>query len=494
MRTFSRRRGWILAAVAAGLVALPATPAGAQVDLDDLTGQGDRDGSSEKSGDPTAETPGLTGSGDPLDREEMPGRVVQDPGGTVAELFPNGVPGMPKLTPDTKPSPISEQKARTLLFGRGYDTPGEVRGRVVGNTTWLVSYGGTVALHDSTIEDNFADTGRNANTNGFVKLADVLAAKPDVIFLDHSHFDHTHNLAEIATRTGAPLVTSLGSCGWVKYQALKQGFSPSKVKCNLLREPDGTPMNDADSYFTMPYGGEGVLFSAFGAKGKPERPLPGGLKDTAVLIKHTATFNRPPTYPDQISGANINPQESLDRISKNPPTPDMLWRTYAPFDLEGGNYLHKVTYQGFDLVHHGSTGATYGLDPGAKDILRSLKSLGDKDQVDVEIGGIVEASWLNTDYFKDAKEYSKAINAKVYFPVHHFDWYSYWLTSPAVSYWPGMKQTWADGAKEAKGAFPDLCFATEKNYGTVWKFKIDEWKGAGQGKIKPMTGPGCYTG
>ncbi|HWD06333.1 MAG TPA: hypothetical protein VG674_28220 [Amycolatopsis sp.] len=501
MRAKIPLRRWPLAVVlAAGLAAVPnvsaASPAPPIPGLPSVPGLPGPATSS-----PTSQpgTPGLTDKGGLLDREKLPGSVVQDPGGTVAGQFPNGLP-VPQLDSGTQASPISVKEARTRLFGKGYDTPGVVRARLGGNTTWLVSYGGTFALHDANLEDNLADTGSKKNNNGYESMADVLAAKPDVIFLDHSHFDHTHNLAEIAAKTGAPVVTSLGSCGWVKFEALKMGYKPADIKCNLLREPDGTPMNDADSYFAQPYGGEGVLFSAYGAKGKPERPLPGGLDDQAVLVKHTQTFNKPPMYPDEISpGAQIHPGENLDHIAKNPPDPAMLWRQYAPFDLEGGNYLHKVTYNGFTIAHHGSTGPTNALDPGSKDILSSLKSLGDNGRVDVEIGGIVEASWLNTNYFKDAKEYSKAIDAKWYFPVHHFDWYSYWLTSPAVSYWPGMQKTWADGAAETKGNFPQLCFLTDgehapNNYATLWQFNTADWQGDHVGKAIPLTGPGCYTG
>jgi L-ascorbate metabolism protein UlaG (beta-lactamase superfamily) len=425
---------------------------------------------------------------------------VQNPGGTLADTAASTAQ-MPQVVGATSPSPISVEEARTRLLGKGYDNPGIVRGRVVGNTTWLMSYGGTIVLHDATIEDNFSDTGKNVNTNGFVNLADVLAAKPQVILLGHSHFDHVHNLAEIAAQTGAPVVSSLSTCGWVKLSAIRQGFKASDITCNLLREADGTPMNDADSYFTMPWGGEGVVYSAFGSTGKPERPLPGGLQDSAVLVKHTATFNRPPTYPDQYSpGVNINPQDSIDRMAKNPGVSyETMWRQFAPFDLEGGNYLHKVTYNGFTVAHHGSTGATSGLDPGAPEILNALKSLGKDGRIDVEIGGIVEASYANTNYFKDAKEYSKAIDAKLYFPVHHFDWYSYWLTSPAVSYFPGMQKTWADAMKERNGNFPKLCFLTDgehapNNYATLWQFNIADWRGNHTGQAIPLTGPGCYSG
>lgn len=513
MRDTIRRRGWMLAAaVTAGLVvtaglatAEPEPPAPEPPGLlSGLTGSGSATPSpSDESTTPAppdeSGTPGLTDKGGPLDREESPGRIPQDPGGIVADQFPGGLP-IPQPDSGTDASSVDVKEARTRLFGEGYDTPGVVRARLGGNTTWLVSYGGTFALHDANLEDNLADTGENKNTNGFAPMADVLAAEPDVIFLDHSHFDHTHNIAEIAAKTGAPVVTSLGSCGWVKFEALKMGYEPADISCNLLREADGTPMNDADSYFGQPYGGEGVLFSDYGAQGTPERPLPGGLTDHAVLVKHTATFNKPPTYPDQYSpGAQIHPLDNVDRISKNPPDPAMLWRQYAPFDLEGGNYLHKVTYQGFDIAHHGSVGPTNELDPGAKEILSSLGSLGEDDKVDVEIGGIVEASWLNTNYFKDAKEYSKAIAAKWYFPVHHFDWYSYWMTSPAVSYWPGMQATAADGDREADGDYPELCFLTDgvrapNNYATLWQFDVAEWQGDQVGKATPLTGPGCYTG
>ncbi|ABM10566.1 hypothetical protein AAur_pTC10076 (plasmid) [Paenarthrobacter aurescens TC1] len=82
--------------------------------------------------------------------------------------------------PNSTPT-LSIDEARTKLFGSGWDNPNIVRGRAVGNTTWLMDYGGTIILHDSTIEDQLTDTGANKNTNGYVTLGDVIAAKPAAI-------------------------------------------------------------------------------------------------------------------------------------------------------------------------------------------------------------------------------------------------------------------------------------------------------------------------
>lgn len=393
-------------------------------------------------------------------------------------------------------APSAAESARTKIFGAGYDNPNEVRGRWIGNTTWAVSYGGTMALHDTSIEDDFSDGGDKYENNGFVSLDDILTAKPDVIFQDHTHFDQNRDAAEIAAKTGAQLVTTLSGCGWTKYEALKGGFDAEAIRCNLLRDAQGQPFNDFDTYFTYFYGGQGILFTDYGTKGAPEAALPGGLVAQGGLIKHSGTFVSRP-YPENLTGPQVDPLGSMREIMKDGgPPPEGAKKTFMQFDAEGGNVFYLVKYRDFTVARHGSTGPTNALEPGATKILDMLRSFGDEgDRVDLHIGGITEVTnYVDGNYHEDAKQHAGAVGAKLFFPTHHNNWFPYWMTMPAATYWPGMQETWADGSQQFAGAFPKLCMLTEENFGTLWQFKVNEWKGNKTGTARPLTGPNCYTG
>lgn len=421
-------------------------------------------------------------------------------------------------------------QVRTRLLGAGWDNPGEIRARSIGNTTWLVSYGGTLILHDSTIEDQLTDIGADADTNGYVSLDDVIAAKPAAILQDHTHFDQQHSAVELAA-SGIPLVIDLGGCIWTKETAIEKGVDPDKINCDLIRDALGKPFFTTDT--TLPVGLQGVdlgldgvlnslglnnllagplqesvklsdmlAFTDYGTKGWPETPIGGGLSTTAVQIKHSPSFTGRP-YPNSLSGPNIDLlgalSNTIDDWTKEGLEPaeiaENIYSTYAPLDFEGANVGWLVKYRDFSLFHHGSTGPTFGLDPGADKIRRALQSIGALDRVDVEIGGLAEVNYIQDgNYFADAKNYAGAIGAKQYFPTHHYNWYPVWLTNPAVAYWPGMSETWADGAAEFGSRFPRMCYLTEQNYATLWTTTVSTWRGSDRGTIKPLTGPGCYTG
>lgn len=123
-------------------------------------------------------------------------------------------------------APLTVEQARTKILGPGWNDPNTVRVRSIGNTTQLFSFGGTVLLSDSTIEDQLTDTGANRNTNGYVSLEDVIAAKPVAILQNHIHFDQNHNAVALAVDGGIPLVTDLGGCLFTKVTAIKLGKNP----------------------------------------------------------------------------------------------------------------------------------------------------------------------------------------------------------------------------------------------------------------------------
>lgn len=424
---------------------------------------------------------------------------------------------------------MTVDQARTKLLGAGWNQAGKVRARSIGNTTWLVSYGPTVVLYDSTIEDQLTDTGEDADHNGHVSLDDILAARPDVIFQHHTHADQNRHLAEIATKTGVPVVADIGGCAMTKMTAIEEGFDPAKVNCNILRDSEGKAFFTPDTW-AIPvgqsvdlglgdlleelglnlgldlYGQEATLgdfldFTDYGTEGWPTTPVKNGLEVKAVMVKHSPTFfNRP--WPENMSGSNLDPdtaaKELLNDYGDASPEEiaENLLAFYKPFDAEGSNVGYLVNYQDFSLFTHGSTGPTNNLEPGAAKVAQALTRLSPDDRIDVEIGSLAEQvlHWENGQYFEDQKQYAQRIGAKQYFPTHHYNWYPAWLTNPAAAYYPGMVQTWADGHREYRDHFPTMCYLTEDNYATLFEFRTANWKGDNRDDIRTVTGPGCYTG
>lgn len=392
-----------------------------------------------------------------------------------------GLPATGVASTTTPATPESIFQARTQLLGSGWDNPGIVRGRWISNTTWLFSYGGHVVLDDSTIPANLLSP---TESNGFVTIDQVIAARPEAILQDHNHFDQNRDAAQIASASGAPLVTSVGGCLMVKTDAVSKGIDPAVIHCDLLRDAQGRPFTALDSFF-LPYGGEGLITTAYGTQGHPEVPIPG-VNVTGVMIKHSVV--RP--YLENLSGPNLHPD--LTSILKNPPSLSTLTNFGLLDDFEGGNLLYKVSYHGFTVVHHGSTGPTNALEPGAAAIRRSLETLGDNGRVDLELGGIAELTYFTDgNRFYDSVQYSKAIGAKYYMPIHQSNWLPP-LTNAAAWYYQPLLRSRASAASDPR--FPRLCYTTEANWGTVWQFDIDQWAGSQIGRPIPITGPGCYTG
>ncbi|NUR31177.1 MAG: hypothetical protein HOV83_35920 [Catenulispora sp.] len=204
-----------------------------------------------------------------------------------------------------------------------------------------------------------------------------------------------------------------------------------------------------------------------------------------MLIKHSV----PRPYPENLTGPNLHPD--ITPLLKDPASLSTLENFGLTNDFEGGNVLYKVDYDGFSLVHHGSTGPTDSLEIGALQVKQALQKLGDNGRVDVELGGVAELTYfLDGNGFVDARKYSEDIGAKQYIPIHHSNWLPP-LTNDAAYYYEPLKAEWA---KSLVSQFPRMCFTTEQNWATVWSFNIAQWTGSQTGPMTPITGPGCYTG
>ena len=58
--------------------------------------------------------------------------------------------------------------------------------------------------------------------NERAKNVDVEAIRADYILVTHGHFDHVADAADLANRTGAPVIANGQVCGWLEKQGVKE--------------------------------------------------------------------------------------------------------------------------------------------------------------------------------------------------------------------------------------------------------------------------------
>lgn len=435
--------------------------------------------------------------------------LTRSRGVALAAALAAGLVAAPAAASAAEPKDEADRvhEARTKLFGPGWDTPGVVRMRpAVANTTVLASYGGTVIVHDATIENDLTDIQEEDDNNGFIGLQDVIDAKPAAILQDHTHFDQQHHAVEIAS-SGVPLVTDVGGCFFTKETAIEKGVDPAEIECNLVRDENGKAFLADDTFFAaggvIPREATGGLLTPYGTKGWPSEPIPG-IDVMALELKHSPSFSNRP-YPNRLSGPDFQPLRNLQDLqdSYEGATPSDIANdqisTFRPFDLEGSNIGYLVQYDGFSVLHHGSTGETNSLETGAKEISEALRSLREEEHVDLEIGGVAEVTYFtNGAGSQNNQQYWKDIGAKLFMPTHHYNWYpTFFMTNPAVTYYQEMTEAMAVSTSEAEAEgypLPEMCYLTEDNYATVVSFDADEWEGSDVGTMDVVEGPGCYTG
>ena len=399
------------------------------------------------------------------------------------------------------PASSAEDKtyqARTRLLGEGWDQPGVVRLKWITNTTWIMSFGGLVTMADSTVM-RYVGGPYDWPTKD-TSLDEVLAAKPEYIFQNHTHYDQMHQSTDLTIKAGSKLIGGTPHCEVTKRNAYLRGLDPDKVDCILVKDAQGKPFNRLDSYFT--YGQEmadvpGLGLTPFGTFGELEE-VPPGLEVKALLIKHTqARLNYVDEYNScfecyDLRESHVDP--TIEGYTTNPEKPENLAYEgvykFPPGAEEGGNIAYFIRYGDFTMVLHGGSGSLNPAEPAEKEIRKGLQAFsGMDDKIDVELGTIVETQAFAQGLI-DARRYAEQIKAKVFFPMHHNNWGSLSAGEAVRAYQPFMDEM----VKIPENIRPDVCFTVEENMHTAWSFETSEWVGANKGTVTPIDGPNCFTG
>jgi hypothetical protein len=331
-------------------------------------------------------------------------------------------------------------------------------------------------------------------------IQEVVAAKPEYIFQNHTHYDQMHQATDLTITAGAKLIGTVQHCDVTKRGAMQRGMDPGKVQCIFVQDPEGKPFSYFDSYFL--YGAdEGAIGSTpYGTFGTLPEEIPG-LEVTALMSKHTQwrpNYQNDEGYADpcldcyDVREAYVEP--TYEGYTSHPEKPQNVpyqaVNSPPPGDIEGGNVAYLIKYGDFSMVIHGGSGPLNPSEPGEAEIRRGLQTFSTTyDQVDVELGTIVETQAF-AQGLVDAARYAREIKAKVFFPMHHNNWGSLSAGRAIRSYTPFMKEM----NKIPEDARPDVCYTIEDNMHTAWSFDVSEWVGANQPAMKPLGGPDCYAG
>lgn len=285
--------------------------------------------------------------------------------------------------------------ARQRILGLDTLDAGQVRIWWYGVSSFIMAAGGHLFLLDA-----WEVVGAH---KGYVPITrdDLVALKPEAIFIGHGHFDHAADAGYIASRTGAALIAGDSVCAQARSAAAD---NPEAVdfRCLQLGLNADNPA--------------GTVFST---------RIFADMADVQI-IKHThsaadpaslTTGGMPLVYTPEILPFLLNLNTDLNET--------LAFLQSLPNDggvgqPEGGTWAYHFRIGNFSLLWNDSTGSMPENDPTADAVRAALAHL--PDCVDVHLGAIVGFGMVTSAY-RDALAYVAAAQPKVFIPNHHDAWF-----------------------------------------------------------------------
>ncbi len=314
----------------------------------------------------------------------QPATLVAD--GTVANWQP--LPAHVAISRDT-------QLARQRILGIDKLDAGQVKLWWYGVSSFIMAAGGHLFLLDAWevvgVHKNYVPITRD----------DLVALKPEAIFIGHGHFDHAADAGYIASRTGAALIAGDSVCAQARTDAAS---NPEALDFRCLKlglDAD----NPAGSVFST------RIFANMA---------------NVQIIKHThsaadpaslTTGGMPLVYTPEIlpflTNLNTDPSETVKFLQSLP-------NDGGVGQPEGGTWAYHFRVGNFSLLWNDSTGGMPDNDPTADAVRVALAGL--PDCVDVHLGAIVGFGMVTSAY-RDALAYVAAARPRLFMPNHHDAWF-----------------------------------------------------------------------
>jgi L-ascorbate metabolism protein UlaG (beta-lactamase superfamily) len=280
------------------------------------------------------------------------------------------------------PAPPELVKARQHYFGP--ENVNAITGRVNPDRV-ILSWFGTSSLAASlrgrvVLLDTFITLREDRPSYVPTTLAELIALKPEAIFIGHGHFDHADTAGVIASRTGAIIVGTPEHCA----QARADAGDPT-IRCEAAVSADSPPGAEVNELSTL----------------RPDVCI------TAFKHLHSAATAPDPAHP--LNPVLIVPD--LGTLLLHPPGP-------GPSDgvttagNEGFSMFYQFRLDDFALVYHDTVGPLKEQAPHVFDIMRALPP------TDVHAGAIVGFN-VFTNGLRDPAMYIDALEPKIFVPLHH---------------------------------------------------------------------------
>lgn len=313
----------------------------------------------------------------------------------AAEPVRDGTPANWEALPASGSVDVETRLARQRLLGADALDPAQVKIWWYGVSSFIMSAGGHLFLLDA-----WEVVGVH---KGYVPITrdDLVALKPEAIFIGHGHFDHAADAGYIASRTGAALVAGDSVCDQARTSAAD---NPEAIDFRCLRLG-----LDADHP-------AGRVFSTRVFANLPP----------VQIIKHTHSAADPASltmggmplvYTPEILPFLLNLNTDL--------TETLTFLQSLPNDggvgqPDGGTWAYHFRVGNFSLLWNDSTGSMVDGDPITEAVSTALATL--PDCVDVQVGAIVGFGMLTSAY-RDALGYVAAAQPKLFIPNHHDAWF-----------------------------------------------------------------------
>lgn len=295
-------------------------------------------------------------------------------------------------------------KARQKVFGieyvdpeTGWVDPNHVILSWVGVTIYAASFGGRVVLLDA-----WAPTGWVMGSGRYpISLDDMIAIRPEAMFIGHGHFDHLGHAPYIATKVpGIAFYGTLEQCAEVA--ALAEQMEPgTKLNCqSLLSAERNEPGDRKDHRYLKPVR-------------DGDRLVARGLAITSVLHLHSGPPQNPSVPPDRVPCRRITPDDG-EQLAKYPATPaeaQEYLATNRNTQLNGNVIWQFRLDNTFTLTYHDTTAAARDDAPA---VLKTLRRL---PETDLHLGAV--PSFGGYTCMRDIVDYIRAIRPKIFSPTHH---------------------------------------------------------------------------
>lgn len=303
------------------------------------------------------------------------------------QALPASTQAQESLSPQVK-------AARLRLLGPDAMDPEVVRIWWVGVSSFIVSMKGHLFLLDAWeivgLHADYLPIGRE----------DLVAIKPEALFIGHGHFDHAADAGYVAGQTGAVLVGGSTVCDTARQSAQKEGFSSTFPCVNLGTEAAPRPGTTYALQMWEDVSPVQIIRHTHSAA-EPADLLTGG--SPLVFIPDVLTY---PTY------LNTDPSETARFLGA-------FQDDGGSGEPDGGTWAYQFKVGDFTLFWHDSTGIMKADNPDSQAIVNAIERL--PDCTDVQLNAIVGFGMVTSAY-RDALAYVRAVKPLLALPTHHDAW------------------------------------------------------------------------